>query len=372
MSSKQRQVHICLSGHTANICDKLPSNLGRLSLIDSLISAFGLYSKCLLVNVVPASAKELCVFHDEKYVAELLKERHEENTSFSKEEAKYGLLFDCPPFAGLHEYVLHVTGSSLSAANVLLRNRDTDSQHVVINWYGGRHHAHKAGASGFCYVNDIVLAILRLRTLYRKIFYLDVDLHHGDGVEAAFRFLKFVTTCSVHRHDLGFFPGTGNSSGAGAYNIPTKRGLGDKNFKDIIARVVAPIIAKHTPDIIVVQCGSDGLASDPSGEWNLSIDGLASSISGLVDKFQSVPFLVLGGGGYNHTETARFSAWLTKTLIGDVTEWGDIPEHACLDAYENDGFQFWTPGNKAGKPARCDENKDIGAIRANTLEYLWN
>ncbi|GEQ68660.1 hypothetical protein JCM33374_g2328 [Metschnikowia sp. JCM 33374] len=373
----------------------MPSNLGRSALVDSLIAAFGLHEKCSVVNVGRASAKDLCTFHDPGYIGELLRERratedegddkddkrgdgkesgnHEYGNDESgnddnreaieihgKAAAKYGLAFDCPPFANLNEYVTSVAGSSLSAANVLLSKANHRStQHVAVNWYGGRHHASRNSASGFCYVNDIVLAILRLRTRYKRVFYLDVDLHHGDGVEAAFRFSKNVTTCSIHRHDVGFFPGTGATSAPGVQNIPTKRGLSDNNFRRILAQIVTPLIAQASPDVIVLQCGSDGLACDPSGEWNLTIDGLATGILNVVNTFTTTPFLVLGGGGYNHTETAKFCAWLTKKLVGDDSEWSDIPEHSHLDSYEHDGFQFWTPDNKNAKPGRRDENIDL-------------
>lgn len=360
MAGVSRQVSLCFSPKAAQICDNLPANLGRLSLVDGLIRAFGIAEKCHQITVSPALAKDLCVFHDEAFVAELLKDRLQDNFEISKTDAHYGLAYDCAPFLELGEYVKTVAGASLSAANYLIsKSNDQKNQHVAINWYGGRHHALKRSASGYCYINDIVLAIIRLRTRYKRIFYLDVDLHHGDGVEDAFKFLKNVVTCSIHRHDKGFFPGTGQSSVSGAYNIPTKRGLGDANFKKIIEKKVLPLISSYNPDIIVLQCGSDGLANDPSGEWNLTIKGLVAVLSELVDRFEKTHFLILGGGGYNHTETARFCAWLTKTLVGDTNEWTDIPEHEQLDEYENDGFQFWTPGNKTEKLGRRDENKGI-------------
>ncbi|KAF8004724.1 hypothetical protein HF325_000181 [Metschnikowia pulcherrima] len=366
MPACERKVHLCHSTQAAAACDNLPSNIGRQSLIDSLIAAFGLHEICQLVDVVRASRKDVEAFHDQKYVAEVFRDRPEDPDDLGekkdiKQREKFGLVYDCPPFPQLGLYTGHVVGSSICAANVLL-NADDDLQNVAVNWYGGRHHALKHSASGYCYVNDIVLAILRLRIKYRRIFYLDLDLHHGDGVEEAFKFLNLVTTCSVHRHDVGFFPGTGAKSERGAYNVPTRRGLSDENFAKIIKKVLI-LMENVQPDVIVLQCGSDGLANDPCGEWNLTIRGLASGIMEIVNKFECTPFLILGGGGYNHTETARFCAWLTKNLVGDTTVWEDIPEHTHLDEYEQDGFRFWTPNNTKCKPGRRDENGDFSKLK---------
>ena len=117
----------------------------------------------------------------------------------------YGLLHDCYIFPFMSEYVNLVAASSIQAATRLTKERkDNRAQNIVINWYGGRHHCKKNKAAGFCYINDIVLSINVLRRNYRRIFYLDLDLHHGDGVESAFEFSKNVMTCSIHRYDIGF------------------------------------------------------------------------------------------------------------------------------------------------------------------------
>lgn len=110
---------------------------------------------------------------------------------------------DCPVFAGLSDHVLWISGGTLTAARQLLNN-ECD---IVMHWEGGRHHAHSDEASGFCYVNDIVVGILELQIKFNKILYVDIDVHHGDGVQNAFYSTSRVFTLSFHRHEIGFFPG---------------------------------------------------------------------------------------------------------------------------------------------------------------------
>lgn len=139
---------------------------------------------------------------------------------------------DCPCFPGMFEFSQISSGASIDAA-VKLNHKSTD---IAINWAGGLHHAKKQEASGFCYVNDIVLAILELLKYHNRVLYIDIDVHHGDGVEEAFYTTNRVMTVSFHRYG-DFFPGTGDlkETGAGeglnySLNIPLKKGLDDKTY----------------------------------------------------------------------------------------------------------------------------------------------
>lgn len=367
----ERSVFLTSSEEVSRVCDLLPSNEGRQSLVSSLISAFGLDIQCTLVPIVKADLRALTSYHTPAFAQEILRKRSEGDETctdlYSDEDSdraisekgldSFGLTYDCPVFDLLPDYVKWVAGSSISAANALLGLLDSVCK-VAINWYGGRHHCFKDRAAGFCYVNDIVLAVQRLRLKYKRVFYLDIDLHHGDGVEKAFEFSSYVTTCSVHRYDVGFFPGTGSlkSSSAKKYNVPTRRGLTNENMLRLIRLIVSPLIEKDKPDVIVLQAGCDGLALDEHGEWNMTIQGYGAVIQTLLDKFSSVPFLILGGGGYNSIATAKCWAYLTKVVVGDISQWADIPDHKYLDHYESDAFQFWTPANTRCKAARKEEN----------------
>lgn len=111
---------------------------------------------------------------------------------------------DCPLFYGRKAFCAEYTSSSICAANALL------TYDVAINWAGGMHHARKNSPSGFCYMNDIVMAIQRLLNSFERVMYIDIDIHHGDGVEEALGLNERVLTCSFHKYGDGYFPGTGN------------------------------------------------------------------------------------------------------------------------------------------------------------------
>lgn len=394
-----RDIYLTSSSVGCKLSDLLPANRGRQSLVDSLISAYGLQSRCRIVNVVPASLRELTSYHTRPFVEELLRgrsgsvsdddddaeigalsslfgplsvEKCENGTPV--EDDMYGLEYDCPVFPFMNQYVRFIAGSSLSAANCLIADSADNKQKVAINWYGGRHHCLKNRASGFCYINDIVLAILRLRTRFKRVAYVDLDLHHGDGVERAFQYSQNVTTCSVHMHDVGFYPGTGSleSSSLGKYSVGLKRGLTDKNFVQVMKQLVYPLLEALTPEVVVVQLGCDGLVCDPLAQWNLTMDGYWLALDFLMKAFPSTPFLLLGGGGYNSTETAKCWAYITKMVMGDDLEWSEIPDHDKLDEYSPDSFQFWTERNTKPKVGRKDDNSPqyLDSIKC-ILEKFW-
>jgi histone deacetylase 1/2 len=156
----------------------------------------------------------------------------------AKEDFKVGEN-DCPIFHGLFEFSQISAGASIDAA-IKLNHRSTD---IAINWGGGLHHAKKQEASGFCYVNDIVLAILELLKYHNRVLYIDIDVHHGDGVEEAFYTTNRVMTVSFHRYG-DFFPGTGDlkETGAGeglgySLNIPLKKGIDDQTLLSLYSTV---------------------------------------------------------------------------------------------------------------------------------------
>lgn len=134
---------------------------------------------------------------------------------------------DCPVFDGLYEFCQLSAGGSVAAAVKL----NKQASEICINWGGGLHHAKKSEASGFCYVNDIVLGILELLKYHQRVLYIDIDVHHGDGVEEAFYTTDRVMTVSFHKYGE-YFPGTGDlrDIGAGKVNIIFSKSLFLKNF----------------------------------------------------------------------------------------------------------------------------------------------
>lgn len=379
----KRKVYITLSEFATKIVDLLPSNKGRQSLVLGLIEAYKLIDLCDgTIDIYPAQTKDLTTYHDDEFVKHLMGPRTFLDKNFNKIDKaetdltnivieendldeKYGLTFDCYPFPSLDLYVQLTAASSINAARKIVQQvKETNDQIIAVNWYGGRHHCHKSHAAGFCYVNDVVLSINILRKNLGSVFYLDLDLHHGDGVENAFKFSKKVATCSIHRYDIGFYPGTGSlkSSRENTYNIPTEKGLNDSSMLWIIKEIVAPLILNFGPRAIVIQCGCDGLALDTHKEWNMTIKGYRDSIDWILSHFSEIPIMLLGGGGYSHTETAKCWTYLTGLVLGvsDIDTWDILPEHKNLDAYEKDGFRFWTDHNSG--PSKMKDH--------NSVEYL--
>ncbi|VVT53317.1 uncharacterized protein SAPINGB_P003512 [Magnusiomyces paraingens] len=312
------------------------------------------------------------------------KARKRKTKLYRKYEA-YGLEYDCPYFPGISDYVRLVAGASVACAEYILEHEkkspSTDESDIpqqapiAINWQGGRHHARKTRAAGFCYVNDAVLCIQRLRKKFSRVAYIDLDLHHGDGVETAFARSSNVAVVSVHRYDRGFYPGSPfgsleyegggntkymNSSGIDSnneakyfgklpgygytLNIPTKRGLTGESLDRIMREIVTPFVTKvFCADCAVVVLGTDGLSRDEHREWRLSPRDYERAMREHVRDAWNLPTVVLGGGGYHHADTARALTAATAALLGrrDQDNWVDIPEHAMMDAYCDDAYEFW-------------------------------
>ncbi|SNX86217.1 related to histone deacetylase [Melanopsichium pennsylvanicum] len=280
------------------------------------------------------------------------------------ERNQFGLTHDCPPFQGLSHHVSLIAGASMTAAELLAAGRAD----IAICWDGGRHHAKKDSASGFCYVNDVVLAILALRkprkvtvtttapreeglvekvkggkgegsekvvkkTMMKRIdrvLYLDLDLHWGDGVEEAFQTSPNVLTLSIHHFAPGFFPCYTPSSDAAKYgapgsinadtgkggtsfNIALNLGTSDDSLERVMMNTVEPLVQVWGAEMVVVQCGVDGLAGDPMAVWNLSARAYVKAIQRVLG--WKKPTLLLGGGGYNSESAARVWTLLTAVCL---------------------------------------------------------
>ena len=162
---------------------------------------------------------------------------------------------DCPVFDGLYEYCRLYTAGSIGGA-VRLNEGTCD---IAINWSGGLHHAKKSEASGFCYINDCVLGILELLKHHQRVVYIDIDVHHGDGVEEAFYLTDRVMTVSFHKYG-DFFPGTGNIDDIGeregkyySVNVPLNDGITDEAYERVFKPVVDKVLEVYKPSAIVLQ-----------------------------------------------------------------------------------------------------------------------
>ncbi|KAL6056614.1 Histone deacetylase 8 [Balamuthia mandrillaris] len=361
----------------------LPIHKGKDKRVHALIEAYGLLKEMRVVEPTPATMEELMEFHSRSFLQRLSqhrgrikegpkdteqedkeqreKEEDEEEGENDREEVgvdeeSFGLVDDCPLFDGVYDYVRMVAGASLTAAKELIANRAT----IAINWMGGRHHAKVDEAAGYCYINDIVLSILCLSEQYKRVLYVDIDVHHGDGVEEAFYCTDKVLTLSFHHHSAGYFPGTGSlddiGNGRGKYyslNIPLKEGLTSDRYVQLFKEVFPEVALRYAPQAIVMQCGVDGLVHDPLGAFNLTPRALGECVE-CVQQFckkggrndSTIPLLLLGGGGYHNINAARAYAYLTGLVLGKQLP-PDIPEHKYFHEYKDNSFQLGIEESKA-------------------------
>ena len=214
-------------------------------------------------------------------------------SEYSKQMQRFNVGEDCPVFDGLFEFCQLSTGGSVASA-VKLNKQQTD---IAVNWAGGLHHAKKSEASGFCYVDDIILAILELLKYHQRVLYIDIDIHHGDEVEEAFYTTDRVMTVSFHKYGE-YFPGTGDlrdiGAGKGKYyavNYPLRDGIDDESYEATFKPVMSKVLEMFQPSAVVLQCGSDSL----SGDRLSCFKGHAKGVE-FVKSF-NLPILMLGRGG---------------------------------------------------------------------------
>ncbi|GJE88058.1 histone deacetylase domain-containing protein [Phanerochaete sordida] len=290
----------------------------RLTLTNALVFGYGLDKQIHhIYDPRPATQAELEAYHDHDYIDFLNRVTPQNQGDMKHLIEQFNCVEDCPIFADMYDFCKMYAGASLAAARKLCAGT-TD---IAINWSGGLHHAKKAEASGFCYVNDIVLAILELLRHHPRVLYIDIDIHHGDGVEFAFYNSNRVMTLSFHKYTGDFFPGTGklddNGAGLGKHfclNVPLQDGIDDDMYLTTFKTVVDDTITAFRPSAIVLQCGADSLGCDRLGAFNLSIAAHGECVN-FVRKY-GVPLLVVGGGGYTIKNVSRCWTYETAVLVG--------------------------------------------------------
>ncbi|XP_054551866.1 histone deacetylase 8 [Talpa occidentalis] len=312
------------------------------SMVHSLIEAYALHKQMRIVKPKVASMEEMATFHTDAYLQHLQKVSQEGDDDHP-DSIEYGLGYDCPATEGIFDYAAAVGGATITAAQCLIDGMCK----VAINWSGGWHHAKKDEASGFCYLNDAVLGILRLRRKFERILYVDLDLHHGDGVEDAFSFTSKVMTVSLHKFSPGFFPGTGDMSdvglGKGRYysvNVPIQDGIQDEKYYHICESVLKEVYIAFNPKAVVLQLGADTIAGDPMCSFNMTPVGIGKCLKYILQ--WQLATLILGGGGYNLANTARCWTYLTGVILGKTLS-SEIPDHEFFTAYGPDYVLEITP-----------------------------
>ena len=250
----------------------------------------------------PATDDVLALVHDRDYIAAVRRA----GADPAQADPARGLgTSDTPAFPGMHEASALVVGATLAAAEAVWSGR---AEHAV-NVAGGLHHAMPGAGSGFCVYNDPAVAIAwLLEQGAERVAYVDVDVHHGDGVERAFWDEPRVLTISVHESGQHLFPGTGNASDTGgpgarglAVNLPLAPGTADAAWLRAFSAVVPPLLEEFAPEVLVTQHGCDSHVLDPLAHLRLTVDGQRTSyelLHGLAHRHAGGRWIACGGGGY--------------------------------------------------------------------------
>lgn len=279
-----------------------PMDPVRLTLTMRLVEALGLDRAVRIVSARTAGESTLGLVHRADYVAAVRQASAHPRTA----DISYGIgTEDNPAFEGMHEAAALIAGQSVGAAEAVWRG---EALHAV-NFAGGLHHAMPASASGFCVYNDPALAIARLLELgAERVAYVDVDVHHGDGVQAVFWDDPRVLTISLHEHPRTLFPQTGwpeetGGPGAegGAVNLALPAGTGDAGWLRAFHAVVPDLLAAFRPQVLVTQHGADTHFEDPLAHLAVSLDAqraVAEACHALAHEHADGRWVALGGGGY--------------------------------------------------------------------------
>ncbi len=276
--------------------------------------AAGLQTKVLHADPRMATETELVSFHTQRYV------------DFVRERCAEGLGFldggDTPAHRGLFEAASHVVGATLVSVESILSGA-VERAFVPI---AGLHHAARDAAAGFCVFNDIGVAIEQLRRKYgiKRIAYVDIDAHHGDGVYYGFASDPNLCFADVHEDGRSLYPGTGSAEeiGTGAaagtkLNLPLPAGADDKTFDSIWPRVMAHI-EKFGPEFFILQCGADSIAGDPITHLQFSPsthERAARELCGLAQKLGHNRIVALGGGGYHRRNLAVAWTGVVRAML---------------------------------------------------------
>ena len=317
----------------ANFGPKHPLSVPRVPATIDLIRALEWLPDDAYFESPQASPEDILRFHDAGYVDALKRGENEKALSEELRQRHNLGKMENPIHDTMYSRPATSAGAMLVAAD-LLAAADVEKAGgpaVVYSPAGGTHHGRPDRASGFCYLNDLALAVLRLIDHgMTSIYYVDFDAHHGDGVQDAFHDDARIFTLSIHED--GRWPFTGSlhdRAGGQARNVPVPREFNDAELDLIVDEVVVPIGQVLCPEVVVIQCGADGLADDPLSRLELSNNALWRAVgrtAALADKV-----LVTGGGGYNPWSVARCWTGVWATLNGiDIPERLPQPAEAVL------------------------------------------
>ncbi len=290
----------------------------KLKLTFELMNSLGYFDESDIYVSEPRIAREdeLSLFHTQRYIDEVKK--------FSKSGHGFLDSGDTPAFKGCYETTCWIVGATLKAAELVMERK---ARHAF-NLSGGQHHASKDRASGFCIFNDPAICISFLKNKYdlKRILYLDIDAHHGDGVMYGFYSDSLVLDIDFHEDGRYLFPGTGfvheigKNGGKGLkINCPLPPGTGDRAYLKGFNEIVPRFVDKYRPEIIIMQCGADSHYGDMLAHLELSTDGyleMAGRMHEIAHKYCDGRIVMLGGGGYNLFNVPRCWVVTIGKLIG--------------------------------------------------------
>ncbi|NNC36441.1 MAG: acetoin utilization protein AcuC [Hyphomonadaceae bacterium] len=332
-----------------------PLAYARQESISDLCKLMGWFPPDTYLKSPKADFSTLTRFHDEPYVRALEAAANDGKASISdREKYNFGTM-ENPLFAGVFDRAATTVGGSILAAKLALRGR------TVFNPSGGTHHGLRNKAHGFCYFNDPVFSILTfLDAGLERILYVDIDAHHGDGVEAAFVDDARVTTLSIHEEERWPYSGAIDSGKRGQINIPVPKQINDTEFAYIFEQFILPFCDQYQPEAVVITCGADGLKDDPLSKMELSNVMLWQAVSQLQDVSPSC--VVLGGGGYNPWTTVRCWTGLWARLAGfEIPE--QLPENAQAILAKFDSDLIDEEDRDPAWITTLADQKNVGSIR---------
>ena len=287
-----------------------PLAIQRIGTVESLCAALGWTGADHPVLDSPVAHRTLIErFHAPDYL-DALQRAEAAGQASDEDRARYNIgTLENPVFPGLWRRAATSVGGSVQAAELAHKGG------VAYHPAGGTHHGLRDRANGFCYFNDPAFAILRLLDLGRqRVLYVDLDAHHGDGVEAAFLADPRVMTISMHEAKRWPFTGLLTDRAGNARNFPVPRGLNDSEFDRLLSAALLPLAEGFQPDAVVVTMGADALKGDPLSGLNLSNGALWTAVERLVSLAPAA--VVLGGGGYNPWTLGRAWSGMWARLTG--------------------------------------------------------
>ncbi|KAF9602006.1 hypothetical protein IFM89_024744 [Coptis chinensis] len=297
----------------------------RIRMTHALLAHYGLLQHMQVLKPFPARDRDLCRFHADDYVTFLRSITPETQQDQLRQLKRFNVGEDCPVFDGLYNYCQTYAGGSVGGA-VKLNHGLCD---IAINWAGGLHHAKKCEASGFCYVNDIVLAILELLKQHEEMSVM-LDMEKGNTTP---------------------------------FNVPLDDGIDDETYQSLFKPIVGKVMEVFRPGAVVLQCGADSLSGDRLGCFNLSIKGHAECVRYM--RSFNVPLLLVGGGGY--TILMLLVVGAMRSCFGIEVD-DKMPQHEYYEYFGPDYNLHVAPSNMENKNSR----QLLEEIRVKLLDNLTN